>query len=291
MPEGIEQIVRAAPTGAALGAVIEGVDLSRPLDDETFAAIHAAWIEHGVVVFRGQTLTDAEFVAFSSRFGKLDHAPIMENGQTMVEGVPELYVISNIVRDGKPIGSLGAGEASWHTDMSYEERPPKASALYALEIPPEGGDTCFLNMYAALEALPAEMRRRLESASVRHDSSVNSGGYLRAGFDEVVDVSEAPGASHPAVPVHPESGRPVLYLGRRLNSYVEGMKVSDSEALLDELWSHVEQERFTYRHRWQVGDVVLWDNRCTMHRRDPFDAATRRRLHRTQLQGERPREA
>ena len=291
MPEGVEQIVRTAPTGAALGAVIEGVDLSRPLDDETFAAVHAAWIEHGVVVFRGQTLTDAEFVAFSSRFGKLDHAPIMENGQTMVEGVPELYVISNIVRDGKPIGSLGAGEASWHTDMSYEERPPKASALYALEIPPEGGDTCFLNMYAALEALPAEMRRRLEAASVRHDSSVNSGGSLRAGFDEVVDVSEAPGASHPAVPVHPESGRPVLYLGRRLNSYVEGMKVSESEALLDELWSHVEQERFTYRHRWQVGDLVLWDNRCTMHRRDPFDAATRRRLHRTQIQGERPQAA
>ena len=291
MPDAVEQVVAAVPTGAALGAVIEGVDLSKPLDDETFAAIHAAWIEHGVVVFRGQTLTDADFVAFSSRFGKLDHAPIMENGQTMVEGVPELYVISNIVRDGKPIGSLGAGEASWHTDMSYEERPPKASALYALEIPPEGGDTCFLNMYAALEALPADLRRRLEAASVRHDSSVNSGGYLRAGFDEVVDVSEAPGASHPAVPVHPESGRPVLYLGRRLNSYVEGMKVSESEALLDELWSHVQQERFTYRHRWQVGDVVLWDNRCTMHRRDPFDASTRRRLHRTQIQGERPRAA
>ena len=291
MPEGTQKIARAAPTGAALGAVIEGVDLSRPLDDATFAAIHAAWIAHGVVVFRGQTLTDADFVAFSSRFGKLDHAPIMENGQTMVEGVPELYVISNIVENGKPIGSLGAGEASWHTDMSYEQRPPKASALYALEIPPEGGDTWFLNMYAALEALPPALQGRLASASLRHDSSVNSGGYLRAGFDEVVDVSEAPGASHPAVPVHPESGRPVLYLGRRLNSYIEGMAVADSEALLDELWRHVEQERFTYRHRWQVGDVVLWDNRCTMHRRDPFDAAARRRLHRTQIQGERPRAA
>ncbi len=291
MPEGVEQIVAAVPTGAALGAVIEGVDLSRPLNNKTFAAIHAAWIEHGVLVFRGQTLTDTDFVAFSSRFGKLDHAPIMENGQTMVEGVPELYVISNIVKDGKPIGSLGAGEASWHTDMSYEERPPKASALYALEIPPEGGDTWFLNMYAALEALPPTLRAQLESARLRHDSSVNSGGYLRAGFDEVTDVSQVPGASHPAVPVHPESGRPVLYLGRRLNSYVEGMMVADSEALLDELWRHVEQDRFTYRHRWRVGDVVLWDNRCTMHRRDPFDAATRRRLHRTQIQGEQPQAA
>ncbi|MCY4231247.1 MAG: TauD/TfdA family dioxygenase, partial [Alphaproteobacteria bacterium] len=253
MPEGVEQIVAAVPTGAALGAMIEGVDLSRPLNNKTFAAIHAAWIEHGVLVFRGQTLTDTDFVAFSSRFGKLDHAPIIENGQTMVEGVPELYVISNIVKDGKPIGSLGAGEASWHTDMSYEERPPKASALYALEIPPEGGDTWFLNMYAALEALPPTLRAQLESARLRHDSSVNSGGYLRAGFDEVADVSQVPGASHPAVPVHPESGRPVLYLGRRLNSYVEGMMVADSEALLDELWRHVEQDRFTYRHRWRVG--------------------------------------
>ena len=291
MPEGVEQIVAAVPTGAALGAMIEGVDLSRPLNNKTFAAIHAAWIEHGVLVFRGQTLTDTDFVAFSSRFGQLDHAPIMENCQTMVEGVPELYVISNIVKDGKPIGSLGAGEASWHTDMSYEERPPKASALYALEIPPEGGDTWFLNMYAALEALPPTLRAQLESARLRHDSSVNSGGYLRAGFDEVADVSQVPGASHPAVPVHPESGRPVLYLGRRLNSYVEGMMVADSEALLDELWRHVEQDRFTYRHRWRVGDVVLWDKRCTMQRRDPFDAATRRRLHRTQIQGEQPQAA
>ncbi len=281
-------IVATMPANAALGAVIDGVDLSRPLDDATFAAIHAAWIEHGVLVFRGQQITDGDFVAFSSRFGELDHAPIMENGQTMVDGVPELYVISNIVKDGKPIGSLGAGEASWHTDMSYEERPPKASALYALEIPPEGGDTWFLNMYAALEALPAGLKDRLETARLRHDSSVNSGGYLRAGFDEVRDVSEAPGASHPAIPVHPESGRRVLYLGRRLNSYIEGMGVAESETLLDEIWDHVQQDRFTYRHRWQVGDVVLWDNRCTMHRRDPFDAASRRLLHRTQIRGERP---
>ncbi len=288
MPDSVERTLTVAPTGAALGAEIGGVDLSRPLDDETFRAIHAAWIDHGVLVFRDQRLTDADFVAFSARFGRLDHAPIMEGGRTMVEGVPELYVISNIVKDGKAIGSLGAGEAAWHTDMSYEERPPKASALYALEIPPEGGDTWFLNMYAALEALPPALRGRLETLRVRHDSSVNSGGYLRAGFDRVADVSEAPGASHPAVPTHPESGRPVLYLGRRLNSYVEGLEVPESEALLDELWAHVEQERFTYRHRWTVGDVVLWDNRCTMHRRDPFDAAMRRRLHRTQIQGERP---
>ena len=282
------QQIKVTPTGAALGAVVEGVDLSRPLDDGTFAGIHRAWIDNGVLVFHGQKLSDEQFVAFSAHFGSLDHAPIMENGQTMVRGIPELYVISNIEKDGRPIGSLGAGEAVWHTDMSYEARPPKASALYAIEIPPAGGDTWFLNMYEALNAMPEDLRRRVEAAMVRHDASVNSGGYLRAGFDEVRDVSQAPGASHPAVPVHPESGRPVLYLGRRRNSFVEGMSVEDSEALLDEIWAHVEREEFTYRHKWHVGDLVIWDNRCTMHRRDPFDASTRRLLHRTQIRGERP---
>ena len=282
------QQIKVTSTGAALGAVVEGADLSRPLSDETFAEIRRAWVDNGVLVFHGQRLSDEQFVAFSARFGSLDHAPIMENGQTMVEGIPELYVISNIEKDGKPIGSLGAGEAVWHTDMSYEARPPKASALYAIEIPPAGGDTWFLNMYEALDAMPEKLRNRVAAAVVRHDASVNSGGYLRSGFDEVRDVSRAPGASHPAVPVHPESGRRVLYLGRRRNSYVEGMSVGDSEALLDEIWAHVEREQFTYRHKWRVGDLVIWDNRCTMHRRDPFDASTRRLLHRTQIQGERP---
>ena len=288
MSEGSAQQIKVTPTGAALGAVVEGADLSRPLGDDAFAEVRRAWVDNGVLVFRGQRLSDEQFVAFSARFGSLDHAPVMENGRTMVEGIPELYVISNIEKDGKPIGSLGAGEAVWHTDMSYEARPPKASALYAIEIPPAGGDTWFLNMYDALDAMPEELRSRVAAAKVRHDASVNSGGYLRAGFDEVRDVSRAPGASHPAVPVHPESGRRVLYLGRRRNSYVEGMSVGESEALLDEIWAHVEREEFTYRHRWRVGDLVIWDNRCTMHRRDPFDASTRRLLHRTQIQGERP---
>ena len=150
------------PTAAALGAEVDGVDL-RAIDDGAFAAIHRAWLDHQVLLFRDQELTDDDLVAFSRRFGDLDEAPVQETGQRFVEGHPEIYVVSNVVQDGVPIGSLGAGEAVWHTDMSYLADPPKASVLYALEVPPHGGDTSFCSMYAAWEQLPgsaAAARRR-----------------------------------------------------------------------------------------------------------------------------------
>src|ERR1700728_1476838 len=187
------------PTGGRLGAEIRGVDLRR-LGDDAFAAIHRAWLDNLVLLFRGHKLTDADLIAFSRRFGELDLAPIQETGRRFVEGMPELYVVSNVVKDGEPIGSLGYGEAVWHTDMSYLPDPPMASMLYALEIPPAGGNTGFVNMYAIYEALP-----------------VNA--------------------------------------------------------------------EFGWHTAWQVGDLVLWDNRCTMHRRDPFDTAARRHMHRNQRQG------
>ena len=137
------------PSGAPLGARIDGVDL-RQLDDETFAAIHRAWLAHLVLLFPGQRLTDAALIAFSQRFGELDLAPIQETGRRFVEGHPELYVVSNVIENGVPIGSLGAGEAVWHTDMSYQAMPPKASILYALEVPPNGGNTSFCSMYQCL---------------------------------------------------------------------------------------------------------------------------------------------
>src|SRR5678815_116788 len=134
------------PTDAALGAQVDGVDL-RALDAELFAAIHRAWLDHQVLLFREQQLTDEDLVAFSRRFGDLDEAPVQETGQRFVEGHPEIYVVSNVVQDGVAIGSLGSGEAVWHTDMSYLARPPKASVLYAIEVPPVGGDTSFCSMY------------------------------------------------------------------------------------------------------------------------------------------------
>jgi taurine dioxygenase len=276
--------ITIVPSGASLAAEIRGIDL-RHVDDDAFAAIHRAWLDHLVLLFRGQTLSDDELIAFSRRFGELDWAPIQETGRRFVEGHPELYVVSNVVEDGVPIGSLGAGEAVWHTDMSYLPDPPKASMLYALEIPPSGGNTGFVNMYAVYEALPAALKQRVASLRVKHDGTYNSGGYLRAGVTPTVDPRDAPGTLHPLVCTHPETGRKCLYLGRRRNAYIEGMPLAESEKLLDEIWGYADRADLAWYNTWRVGDLVLWDNRCTMHRRDPFDPTARRIMHRTQIKG------
>jgi taurine dioxygenase len=273
------------PTGKALGAEIQRVDLKN-IGDADFEAVHRAWLDHLVLLFRGQQLTDEDFIAFSRRFGNLDQAPIQETGRRFVDGYPEIYVVSNVVENGVPIGSLGAGEATWHTDMSYLEDPPKASMLYALEIPPSGGDTWFCNMYLAYESLPGPLQQRIQGLHVKHDGTYNSGGYVRQGVTAVDDPVAAAGTYHPLVCRHPETGRYGLYLGRRRNAYISGLTLAESEALLDDLWSFATQDEFAWRNEWQAGDVVLWDNRCTMHRRDSFDPASRRVMHRTQIKGE-----
>jgi taurine dioxygenase len=277
--------ITVTPTGAALGAEVGGVDLWS-LTDADFAAVYRAWLDHSVLLMRGQVLSDDDLIAFSRRFGELDLAPIQENGRRFVDGYPEIYVVSNVVENGVAIGSLGAGEAVWHTDMSYLEDPPKASMLYAIEVPPEGGNTGFTSMYRAYEALPEGLKRRLSGRRVKHDGTYNSGGYVRQGVTPTDDPRAAPGMYHPIVCTHPETGRKGLYLGRRRNAYVEGMELAESEALLDEVWEYATRDELTWYNRWRVGDVVLWDNRCTMHRRDPFDAASRRIMHRTQMKGE-----
>jgi taurine dioxygenase len=273
------------PTGVTLGAEIRGVDL-RAIDDQDFADIHHAWLDHQVLLFRGQNLDDEQLIAFSRRFGELDWAPVQESGRRFVEGRPEIYIVSNVIENGVPIGSLGAGEAVWHTDMSYLPDPPKASILYALELPPKGGNTGFVSMYAAYEALPAALQQRIKGMSLKHDGTYNSGGYVRQGVDAVDNPLTSPGAVHPLVCKHPETGRSALYLGRRRNAYITGLPLAESEALLDELWSYADREDLAWYNQWRVGDLVLWDNRCTMHRRDPFDPDTRRIMHRTQIKGD-----
>jgi taurine dioxygenase len=190
------------------------------------------------------------------------------------------------VENGRAIGSLGSGEAVWHTDMSYQSDPPKASVLYALEVPPSGGDTGFVNMYLAYEALSDALKTRLAGLRIKHDGTYNSGGYVRQGVTATDDPIAAPGALHPLVCTHPESGRRVLYLGRRRNAYVDGLPLAESEALLDEIWSYATRDEFTWYNRWKAGDLVMWDNRCVMHRRDPFDDKDRRIMHRTQIKAE-----
>ncbi|MCY4591044.1 MAG: TauD/TfdA family dioxygenase [Alphaproteobacteria bacterium] len=268
-----------------VGAEIEGVRLDR-LDDASFDGIRAALDRHGGVLFRDQSLEPADLVAFSRRFGELDHAPVMENGRTAVEGLPEIYIVSNVLdAQGRPIGSLGAGEAVWHTDMSYLENPPDFSMLYALEVPASGGDTWLSSMAAAHDDLPGELREQIADLSIKHDGTFNSGGYLRQGVREDTNPATSVGQPHPVICAHPRTGRPVLYLGRRRNAYVMGLELEASETLLDRLWEHATRPELAYAHRWRPGDLLLWDNRATMHRRDPFDPAARRVMRRTQIRG------
>jgi len=172
--------------------------------------------------------------------------------------------------------------------MSYKEETPTASLLYAVEAPAAGGNTNFANMYAAYEELPLELRRRCEGLRCKHDSSTNSAGERRAGFEHVTDPRLVPGAVHPVVRTHPETGRKALFLGRRRNAYLVGLPLEESEALLDALWEHCTQPRYVWSQQWQVGDLVIWDNRCVIHHRDAFDADARRLLYRTQIRGDRP---
>lgn len=274
--------IKIIPAGNPLGAEVQGVDL-RSINAHEFSIIHRAWLDHQVVLFRGQKLADRDLIEFSGRFGDLDWAPIQETGRRFVEGHPEIYVVSNVVEKGEPIGSLGAGEASWHTDMSYLEDPPKASVLYALEVPPTGGGTYFTSMCTVYELLPEPLKRRIAGLMLKHDATYNSGGYVRQGIVATDDPISSPGVYHPLVCTHPETGRRVLYLGRRRNAYIRGLPLLESEALLDELWSYAAREEFVWQNAWRVGDLVLWDNRSTMHRRDAFDQSARRIMHRTQI--------
>jgi taurine dioxygenase len=292
------QSVTVRPTGAALGADIEGVDLSQELAPETVEAIKNAWFKHLVLRFRGQTLTDEQLMRFSAHIGELDWAPIAAAKvkvagedrwiESAREGKKYVTIISNVIENGKAIGGLGAYESIWHTDMSYNAEPPSASALYSLEIPPSGGDTGFANMYAAYDDLPESLKRRVEGLVCRHDASRNSAGELRRGYEEVTDPRQTPGVDHPIVRTHPVTGRKALFLGRRRNAYIQGLDLEDSEALLNELWARATRDGLAWYQQWKVGDLVLWDNRCTMHRRDAFDPNSRRVMHRTQMKGDRP---
>jgi taurine dioxygenase len=267
----------------AVGAEVRGVNLAR-LDAGVIDAIKSAWYQHDVLVFRNQYLSDDDLLNFSRNFGALDSPPNQGAGRKSPEGYPQVYVVSNVLdAKGEPIGALGDGEAAWHTDMSYAPQPPDASMLYSLEIPAEGGDTWFCSMKAALAKLPTALVERLRGLDIKHDGTYDSGGFVRKGLTATNDPRLSVGTAHPIITQHPQSGEHALYLGRRRNAYVVGLELAESEALLDEVWSSIDAAQ--YRHRWALGDLVMWDNRTTMHRRDAFDAEARRVMHRTQVKG------
>lgn len=279
--------ITVIPSGAALAADVVGVDLSLPISDALYAQIRQAWNDHLVLRFRGQKLDDPQFLTFARLFGELDKAPV-HAGKDVENPFPEITVMSNIKVNGKSIGNLGHYEAVWHSDMSYNESCPMGSLLYAIEVPPVGGNTGFANMYRAYDTLPPELKREIAGKGCRHDSSRNSAGELRKGFKEITDPREAPGAIHPIIRTHPETHKNSLFLGRRQSAYIIGMPLDESEDLLNRLWAHATQKAFEWYQVWQVGDLVMWDNRSAMHRRDEFDANTRRLMHRTQVKGGKP---
>ena len=273
---------------APLGAEVRGIDVSRALTPAEVGTIEGAWHSRFVVVMRAQKLSDPQLLAFSRYFGELDPPGPNPYGEPFNKEHPELNVISNVVENGKPIGNLGDGEAVWHADMTYVDVPPKAALLHALEVPPPkaGGNTYFASMFRAYETLPAELKKAVEGKTAVHDASRNSAGMLRKGYKEVTDVRETVGARHPLVRTEPKTGRKALFLGRRPNAYVLGISVAESEALLDALWVHATQSCFTMCHRWQVGDLLMWNNLSVLHRRDPFDPKSRRIMHRSQIKGD-----
>lgn len=290
------QSLQVIPFDAALGAEIRGVGPDR-LDAAQFAAVHRALLDHLLVVFRGQNLRPEDIVALVRRFGtpvtssNLHQRSLDERTANQVFDLPpEITVVTNLTENGQPIGILGDGEVVWHADFSFKERPTAARMLYAVEVPPKslGGRTTFVNCYAAYDTLPEALKRRITGMTVKQANIVDTAMKLRPGASLDDDIRTTPGPSHPLISTHPETGANLLFLGRRHGAYVNGLPLAESEALLDQLWAHATDPRFRYTHEWARGDVVIWDNRATLHRREPFDAASRRVLFAAQVEGHRP---
>lgn len=280
-------VPKIIPSGKGCGAEVHGIDLAR-LDDDAVDVLKRALLEHLVVVVRGQPISDPQLIALGKSLGELEPPGMSIIGKPYIDAYPDILVISNILENGQPMGNLGAGEAIWHTDMSYRPQPVSYAILHSLEIPPVGGNTYFANQYLAYDTLSEELKRKLEGKLLVHDETYNSAGQLRKGFKEITDPREAPGARHPLFRTHPISGRRALYLGRRRNGYIVGLPLEESERLLDQLWAHASRPEFVWGHEWRVGDTLIWDNRCLIHRRDPFDASERRMMHRVQIKGQKP---
>jgi taurine dioxygenase len=280
--------MKTSPLAPAFGIELQDIRLWE-LSEREFQEVHGLWRAHGAMLVRGQeAMSDAQFEAFSARFGELDPPPNQGVGRKNVPGFPNLYVVSNEVdATGEPLGALGYGEAVWHTDMSYLPVPPIASMLLARRLPDWGGNTWVASMCAAYENLPAPLKERAAKLRIKHDGTRDSGGNLRKGVKDDDNPVTAAGHPHPAVIRDPGTGKPALFLGRRPRAYAVGLPLEESEALLDELWRWAIQPANVYEHRWRVGDLLIWSNYCTMHRRDEFDGNSIRRMHRSQIKGTR----
>jgi taurine dioxygenase len=263
----------------ALGAEILGVDLRDTIDDALKQKFLDAWHQHLVILLRSQTLDEDTQVRFAETFGP---PAKITSGRTFSDKHPSVMLISNIRKDGKPIGALPDGEMNFHTDQCHQEIPAKASMLYAIEIPSHGGNTLFSNAYTAYETLPEGIKHRIAGRRALNaydkDSTQCTANYDNAGSSYW----------HPVVRTHPATGRKALYVNRLMTREIEGLPREESEAILQKLFEHQEKPKFVYEHFWRVGDILMWDNRCTLHARTDFSAGERRLLRRVTILGEKP---
>lgn len=275
-----------APLSHAIGAEITGLDLRDDLDRSSVDDIRAAWLDHNVLLFRDQALTPEQHIAFSRRFGALDDHRTRPDEQ--LPGHPEIFLVTNHPRaDGKPSRTRNTGR-QWHTDFSYTRRPALGSLLYCQEIPEKGGDTMFANLTVAWESLSDVMKTMLSPLEAVHDAA-NIGSYKTRDQAEVQIIRDNnPPIAQPVKRIHPETGKPALYVTESATSHFVGMSEEESRPILDYLFGHSTRDEFTYRHRWRVGDLIMWDNRCTLHRAlmDYSHETDRRHMLRTTLLGE-----
>lgn len=280
-------------TGAALGAEIRGVNLAQALDEATFRAIEDALHQHEVIFFRGQTLTPEQHIAFSQRFGELE---LHVRKECCKPGYPEIFVVSNIIENGKPIGTQDAG-LFWHSDLAYMATPSRGSLFYALEVPHDAagkplGDTLFASMTAAWNALPDDLRQKVSGR--RAVTSYAKGYYRDRNSGPRPPLTEAqkartPDVEHPIMRTHPHTQRPCLFVNEGYTASIAGLPENESDHLLNTLFAHATRSEFVYRHSWRAGDFLIWDNASTQHRA-VFDYALpqRRRMERTTLCGTPP---
>jgi len=263
----------------ALGVEILGIDLRDPVNEALRQNLLDAWHRHLVILLRDQKLDEDTQVRFAGMFGP---PAKITSGRKFSAKHPSVMLISNIREDGKPIGALPDGEMHFHTDQCHREIPAKATLLYALEIPSRGGNTLFSNAYTAYETLPEEIRRRIAGRCALNAYDKDT--TLRTASHDSTGTSWW----HPVVRTHPATGRKALYVNRLMTREIEGLSRQESDAILQRLFDHQEQPKFVYEHVWRFGDLLMWDNRCTLHARTDFSAGERRLLRRVTILGEKP---
>jgi taurine dioxygenase len=270
---------------SGLGAEIRGVDVSQPLPDAAFSKVLDVLHDRCVIVFRGQKLAPQQLAAFSARFGELDVHHMIEH---TLPDLPTVRVLSNVVKDGRAIG-IARGGMHWHSDLSYKEKPALGTLLYGIECPPEGADTLFANMYAAYDSLPPQTREKLHGLRAVHDRNYRYRElYPNRPPLTPQQIAKVPPVEHPVVRVHPVTRRRALFIAKDIVSRVVGMDVDEGRRLVEELEQFATRPAFVYAHKWRAGDLVVWDNRCLLHRATPYDNRYHRTLWRTQVKGDAP---